>query len=51
MARITANPLCVFCAVEMVLKTVFGKQIYECPKCKRRVPVADIVNIEEAPNE
>lgn len=39
--------LCVFCAVEMVLKIVFGKQVWECPKCKRRVPVKDIVTIEE----
>lgn len=51
MARITTTSLCVFCAVEMVIITVFGKRVYECPKCKRRVPVADTVDIEEAPNE
>lgn len=41
------NPLCIFCAVEMTLRTIFGKQVYECPRCKRRVPVEDIVTAVE----
>ena len=43
MSQNTNNPLCIFCAVEMVLKTVFGKAVYECPVCKRRVSVENIV--------
>ena len=43
MSQTTNAPLCIFCAVEMVLKTIFGKKVYECPHCKRRVPVKDIL--------
>lgn len=31
--------MCVFCAIEMTQRTIFGKVYWECPKCKRRVPV------------
>lgn len=46
---INNSPLCIFCAIGMVLKTVFKKQVYECPRCKRRVPMTDIVTEVENP--
>jgi tRNA(Ile2) C34 agmatinyltransferase TiaS len=42
------NILCIFCAVEMTEKTVFGKDVYDCPKCGRRVAAADIIELPEA---
>ncbi len=43
-------PKCIWCDTEMVLKTIFGKNVYECPNCKRRIPVENAPG-QEADNE
>lgn len=39
--------LCVFCAIPMIEKTVFGKTVYRCPKCGRQVKAEDIVQFPD----
>lgn len=34
--------LCIFCAVPLEKKMVFGKEVYQCPKCKRKVKPEDL---------
>lgn len=46
---INNSPLCMLCASRMVLKTVFKKQVYECPRCKRRIKVEDVAPEVENP--
>lgn len=33
----TSEQHCLWCAVPMTPKTIFGKNVHECPKCKHRV--------------
>lgn len=40
---VTPTYLCFFCALPLIEKTVFGKTVYECPKCKRRVKPEDLI--------
>lgn len=44
-APVPPTYLCFFCAVPLEKKTVFGKEVYQCPKCKRRVKPEDLENI------
>lgn len=43
MIQLEDGVYCIWCYVKANLRTIFGKDVYECPNCKLRVPVEEVV--------